>query len=275
MTHELWRREADWITTYWLRMSCGSEWSSLFAVKSVLRFTKSAPFSVNPQEKCPFRCDLCMKSFKTRGGLVSHFRIGHRQKKAFCRLCLKFLRSEQQKKHHQKQCNATFECEFCPITSRTADGLEMHTQKVHPHGISAYCQPCKLCLRTPNGLAKHRAMKHGVKNGIVWCPFCETTLGSKARMKPHRKKCPKLLKIASIGLNPKQYKTKLCISFENGGYCRRGGHCAFAHGLYDLRRSFWVRAVAREQTGKWCLQMSHMYISGTIWTLKSSHKWYL
>eukprot|EP00455_Lapot_gusevi_P014775 TRINITY_DN1742_c0_g2_i1.p1 TRINITY_DN1742_c0_g2~~TRINITY_DN1742_c0_g2_i1.p1 ORF type:complete len:209 (-),score=16.65 TRINITY_DN1742_c0_g2_i1:15-641(-) len=35
--------------------------------------------------------------------------------------------------------------------------------------------------------------------------------------------------------NPSLYKTELCRSFSETGYCRYGNKCQFAHGLQDLR----------------------------------------
>jgi butyrate response factor len=39
------------------------------------------------------------------------------------------------------------------------------------------------------------------------------------------------------GVNAARYKTELCRSFSENGYCRYGDKCQFAHGGVELRRT--------------------------------------
>ena len=45
-------------------------------------------------------------------------------------------------------------------------------------------------------------------------------------------------RVGKIDYNPESYKTKLCTSFSNEGYCRFGDACNFAHGESERAQQF-------------------------------------
>ena len=134
-------------------------------------------------------CDLCGKSFGSRGRLNEHKRVHLRaaldQRPVFnCTQCnMGFLQEDQLQEHIEcHTSNIDFKCVKCRETFSTTDQLKAHVLAHRGDLLPVNCPICNQSCPTKNWLSRHKVKKH-CKNHM--CSICGKQFSNNVDLNRH------------------------------------------------------------------------------------------
>jgi KRAB domain-containing zinc finger protein len=110
--------------------------------------------STNPR---PFQCDLCPKSYPTKGKIQDHFMAVHTDQ--------------------------SFKCDQCDYTTKWKTGLYQH-KMTHSTAKPFSCQVCKKKFKTNYEVRRHQAV-HRTRTKDFECKTCGKMFGSQNYLRQH------------------------------------------------------------------------------------------
>ena len=113
-----------------------------------------------------FTCEVCHKTFLTRGRLRRHMYI-HGEFRLFCKYCGKgFHLKDNMNKHieliHEKKNQHRYKCEFCSKAFNVKGNLMQHVNGVHLKTMPYRCPICDMGWRKKSAMLQHMK-EHGPK----------------------------------------------------------------------------------------------------------------
>ncbi|XP_077287242.1 uncharacterized protein LOC143912009 [Arctopsyche grandis] len=155
----------------------------------------------------PFKCDICSKSFTRQYSLAVHLKSHTEKNPHKCNICLKIFTQKDDLVMHRKSHPIVqpFKCDICSKSFTRKYGLTIHS-KSHT-GNNPYT--CNVCLKTfpvKNYLRRHLESHSGDKP--YKCDICLKTFAAETYLKQHSKSHSK----------DKLYQCDICLK----SYTRRG-----------------------------------------------------
>ncbi|XP_068247303.1 uncharacterized protein [Palaemon carinicauda] len=140
------------------------------------------------EESKPFKCNLCGKSFKLKGGLVQHERTHSSDRPYVCPDCGKLFRQPTHLQQHLRihTGEKPYECAFCDKTFRQRTILNQHL-RIHTGEKPYACMECGKQFRQKAILDQHFRTHLGDKPYACPHPECRKHFREMATLISHMK----------------------------------------------------------------------------------------
>ncbi|CAL1273929.1 unnamed protein product [Larinioides sclopetarius] len=107
-----------------------------------------------------YKCNLCLKKFKTKPILKRHYKIHTGEKPYICKRCDKRFSLKDNFKRHIKVCGVShnigkYECNICHKRYKMKQYLTIH-YRIHSGEKPYSCKNCRMCFSSSAGLWQHR-----------------------------------------------------------------------------------------------------------------------
>lgn len=137
------------------------------------------------KEKAPHVCDICGKTFATKGIFTRHRSVHFNEKPFKCTMCPYQCRLKAALKRHQviHFNDLPFKCALCPYRSRLKESLTMHMRS-HTGEKPYQCHQCPSRFVSRSNLSKH-VMRH--KEHSFCCEVCSKGYYTKKELEIHIK----------------------------------------------------------------------------------------
>ncbi|KAF8778428.1 Zinc finger protein draculin like protein [Argiope bruennichi] len=155
---------------------CGDESS-----KNEHRIQESQPVE---SKEIPFKCDVCLRTFKYRTVLRSHKKV-HFQNNLFrCKLChVQCISKIHYNKHLKKHSNERrYKCSFCTSSHKFKRNLQTH-MKMHKDQNPFLCKLCKRSCAIKQALERHMPTHSNEK--YYKCSICSMMYKSEISLTAH------------------------------------------------------------------------------------------
>ena len=109
-------------------------------------------------EKFDIKCQLCEKTFSTKGIKVSHMKTVHSDVKPFpCEMCGKCFRTAGILKTHTENIHTSVPQSACPHCGKTFQHIESHIKHMHEErGRTFTCEECGKLFKSKQDVSKHQ-----------------------------------------------------------------------------------------------------------------------
>lgn len=160
-----------------------------------------------------FKCELCQKTFVTKGNLKRHTTIAHTGNFPIsCSLCNKgFLGKAALNQHTQvAHMGVTYKCTHanCEKEFTTKGNLSFHLN-THTQSFKHFCRYCGMGFYHILPLTTHENLHSGIKP--YTCEKCSKTFNSKSVLSQHLKTCGVKVGIYSCDGCNKSFKCKIYL----------------------------------------------------------------
>ncbi|XP_055682143.1 zinc finger protein 184-like [Lutzomyia longipalpis] len=153
-----------------------------FSAKSSLKIHIN---TIHKNEK-KFICDICGKTFGTKGNLSEHCKIHGDDWPFQCAYCpRKFKTAANMKIHEEIHTDTKFKCPHCDVLANTKRSLRFHLL-VHTDEKKYKCKYCSRTFKRPTALKYHLHQHTGYKP--YPCQYCDSAYTSKINLEGHQKK---------------------------------------------------------------------------------------
>ena len=114
--------------------------------------------NLSSAEKFDIKCQLCEKSFSTKGIKVSHMKTVHSDVKPFpCEMCGKCFRTAGILKTHTENIHSSVPQSACPHCGKTFQHIESHIKHMHEErGRTFTCEECGKLFKSKQDVSKHQ-----------------------------------------------------------------------------------------------------------------------
>ncbi|XP_059622649.1 transcription factor grauzone-like [Phlebotomus argentipes] len=145
---------------------------------------------INPTKH---QCSICLKYYKTQGGLQVHKKLQHtpiEERKFHCDKCpLSFALSSALTAHmisHLAPEERTHVCQTCGQAFGLKTILDQHIKRVHENACVSVCEICAKVFRSKNIFEKHMAEHSDISRIQVPCNICGKMFKHRIAMQRHR-----------------------------------------------------------------------------------------
>lgn len=147
-----------------------------------------SPDDPDDEESKPFKCNLCGKSFKLKGGLIQHERTHSTDRPYVCPDCGKLFRQPTHLQQHLRihTGEKPYECAFCDKTFRQRTILNQHL-RIHTGEKPYACMECGKQFRQKAILDQHFRTHLGDKPYACPHPECRKHFREMATLISHMK----------------------------------------------------------------------------------------
>ncbi|XP_033638467.1 zinc finger protein 665-like [Asterias rubens] len=145
-----------------------------------------APLSQPDDPARPFKCDVCNKSYKSKGHLKFHFKVHQIDRPFRCPFCGKgFLQKGHLRRHvlvHTEE--KPYVCADCDKVFRQISHLNDH-KKIHANIRPSVCHICSKGFRQTSALKRHIIRMHATQK-LFECDSCDKTYRLESDLKRHQ-----------------------------------------------------------------------------------------
>ncbi|KAK7079312.1 hypothetical protein SK128_006473 [Halocaridina rubra] len=147
-----------------------------------------SPDDPDDEEHRPFKCNLCGKAFKLKGGLIQHEKTHSSDRPYVCPECGKLFRhpTHLQQHHRIHTGEKPYECSFCDKTFRQRTSLTQHL-RIHTGEKPYACMECGRQFRQKVILDQHFTTHCGSKAYGCPHPDCRKRFREMATLISHMK----------------------------------------------------------------------------------------
>ncbi|KAK7086681.1 hypothetical protein SK128_019681 [Halocaridina rubra] len=152
--------------------------------QDIVALTRKRKFKCDSEGRKAFTCNVCSKSYASKGSLTRHFQNHSGLKPYQCKLCGKSFVTERYLKTHilTHSEEKPFACDICHKAFKTKNNLKIHAIS-HSSEKPFECAICKLTFKSKPQLKSHSTIHSGEKPFV--CEICSKGFRTKANLKEH------------------------------------------------------------------------------------------
>lgn len=136
-------------------------------------------------------CNVCNKTFHSRGSLEMHNKLKHKERTISCPLCprmfaYKFLMNNHIAKAHHPSVKSRHNCTSCDFWAKTEGALRIHQKRVHSVEPPLYA--CSVCNEKFSTKRSHKVhMTQHERNEDYACSLCSETFKTSSALRSHKR----------------------------------------------------------------------------------------
>lgn len=145
-------------------------------------------FNENKKKKIKYKCDICRKSYRKKGGIEKHLRNAHSMAHNMlqCEYCEEWFKKKAKFDLHVGKHEKPFKCEFCSKQFSFMANKRRHIREIHEQQKPFQCSYCSQTFSQKTALQNHHASIH-TSVRTHHCDVCVKSYATKAILALHKR----------------------------------------------------------------------------------------